>query len=203
VAQDLLGCHLVSEVEGVVTQGRIVETEAYGGPEDPASHAAVRSGRTRRNAPMFGPPGTAYLYLSYGVHWCFNVVTGREGEPQAVLIRALEPLAGLEVMTARRGGRTPLACGPGRLAQALGLDGSLNRHPLQRAPVLILGGEAVDPAMVARSGRIGIRRARERPLRFYLRDHACVSSGPHHPGVSPQTVSPPTPSSRGASPSGS
>ena len=198
VAQDLLGCHLISEVEGAVTAGRIVETEAYGGPEDPASHAAVRSGRTPRNAPMFGPPGTAYLYLSHGVHWCFNVVTGREGEPQAVLIRALEPVAGLEVMTARRGGRAPLARGPGRLAQALGLDGSLNRHPLQRAPVLILGGDAVDPAMVASSGRIGIRQAREQPLRFYLRDHACVSSGPHHPGVSP-----PPPSNKGGSPSGS
>jgi DNA-3-methyladenine glycosylase len=198
VAQDLLGCHLVSEVEGVVTEGRIVETEAYGGPEDPASHAAVRSGRTPRNDPMFGPPGTAYLYLSHGVHWCFNVVTGREGEAQAVLIRALEPLVGLEVMAGRRGGRKPLARGPGRLAQALGLDGSLNRHPLQRAPVLLLGGDAVDPAMVASSGRIGIRRARERPLRFYLRDHTCVSTGPHHPGASS-----PNPSIGGDSPSGS
>jgi DNA-3-methyladenine glycosylase len=196
VAQDLLGCHLVSEVDGAVTTGRIVETEAYGGPEDPASHAAVRGGRTRRNAPMFGPPGTAYLYRSYGIHWCFNVVTGMERDPQAVLIRALEPLVGLEVMADRRSGRGPLARGPGRLAQALGLDGSLNRHPLQGSPLFILGGEVVEPSEVARSGRIGIRRARERPLRFYLRDHACVSSGPHHPGVLP-----PNPSNRGASPS--
>jgi DNA-3-methyladenine glycosylase len=195
VAQDLLGCHLISEVGGTVTEGRIVETEAYGGPEDPASHAAVRSGRTRRNAPMFGPPGTAYLYRSYGIHWCFNVVTGREGDPQAVLVRALEPLGGLEVMADRRGGRN-LARGPGCLAQALGLDGSLNRHPLQGSPLFILGGEVVEPSMVARSGRIGIRRAREWPLRFYLRGHACVSSGPHHRGITP--LNPPN---RGASPS--
>ena len=181
VARDLLGCLVVSEVGGEVTAGQIVETEAYGGAWDPASHASVRSGRTPRNDPMFGPPGTAYLYLCYGVHWCLNVVTGREGEPQAVLIRALKPLAGLEVMERRRGRKEALARGPGRLTQALGLGGGLNGHPLQHAPLILLPGEAVEPGAIARSGRIGIRRAREWRFRFYLRDHSDVSSGPHHP----------------------
>lgn len=185
VARDLLGCVILSEVDGVPTCGRILETEAYGGAEDPASHAATRRGRTRRNGAMFGPAGTTYLYLIYGIHWCLNVVTGEEGDPQAVLIRSLEPLAGVEAMRRRRGRREELTRGPGRLAQALGVDGGLNGHPLQARPLRILPGGGVQPSAVGVSGRIGIRRARERPHRFYLQGHPGVSSGPHHPGAVP------------------
>ncbi len=181
VARHLLGRILVSEVEGRQVAGRILETEAYGGPEDPASHAATRQGRTRRNSPMFGPPGTAYLYRSYGMHWCFNVVTGDDGDPQAVLVRALEPLLGLPVMEERRGPGRELTRGPGRLAAALGLHGGLNGHSLDLPPVRVLAGRPVPDTGVERSGRIGIRRAREWPLRFFLRGHPGVSSGPHLP----------------------
>ncbi len=181
VARDLLGRILVSEVGGRRVTGRILETEAYGGPEDPASHAATRQGRTRRNAPMFGPPGTAYLYRSYGMHWCFNVVTGVEGDPQAVLVRALEPLSGRPAMEERRGPGRELTRGPGRLAAALGLHGGLNGHALDVPPLRILAGRPIPDTEVGRSGRIGIRRARERPLRFFLRGHPGVSTGPHLP----------------------
>jgi DNA-3-methyladenine glycosylase len=191
VARDLLGKVVLSEVGGIRTSGRIVETEAYGGPGDPASHAAVRAGRTPRNAAMYGPPGTAYLYLIYGMHWCLNVVTGEAGDPQAVLIRALEPLEGRGAMVRRRGRHGDLTRGPGRLARALGLDGTLNRHPLQEPPLRLLAGRGAAPGQVGRSGRIGVRKARERPLRFFLRSHPWVSTGPHHPGA---------PSARGVRP---
>ena len=103
VAPDLLGTLLVSVIDGVTTAGRIVETEAYEGPDDPASHAAARIGRTARNEGLFGAPGTAYLHLNYGVHWCFNAVTAAPGLPHGVLIRALEPVRGEEAMRVRRG----------------------------------------------------------------------------------------------------
>jgi DNA-3-methyladenine glycosylase len=166
VAPDLLGALLVSEVGGARTAGRIVETEAYEGPEDPASHARSRTGRTSRNEPLFGPPGTAYLHLNYGVHWCFNAVTAAEGVPHGVLVRALEPAAGREHMRRRRG-RDELTNGPARLARALGLGPELQGHPLDRPPVWIERGEAVPPSAVMRATRIGITRGSELRLRFY------------------------------------
>jgi DNA-3-methyladenine glycosylase len=175
VSRALLGARLVSTVGGVRAVGVIVETEAYGGPDDPASHAATRAGRTRRNATMFGPPLRAYVYRSYGMHWCVNVVTGAEGDPQAILLRGLEPLEGEEAMAARRRHRVPTAAGPGRLCEALGIDGSLDGHDLAMPPLLLEPGWAVPDALVGVSGRVGVKVAAERQLRFYVEGSSGVS----------------------------
>ncbi len=185
VARDLLGAVLVSTTGGALASGRIVETEAYMGPHDPASHAAERIGRTARNAVMFGPPGIAYVYLIYGLHWCLNAVTGEEGYPAAVLIRAVEPLDGIEVMRRRRWGsggaamrRRPdreLTAGPARLAEALAIDGALNGHPLQAAPLVLAAGEPVDAAEIEAAPRVGVTRAADWPLRFFIRGNPWVS----------------------------
>jgi DNA-3-methyladenine glycosylase len=161
-----------------VTEGVVVETEAYVGPHDPASHAARRIGKTHRNAAMFGPPGTAYVYRSYGVHWCLNVVTNREGFPAAVLLRGLDAIGGLDTMRARRGGREPPCSGPGRLTQALGISGELDGHPLERDPLWLFQGWLVPEEQVGVSGRVGISRAVDWPLRFFLRRHPAVSGSP-------------------------
>ncbi|MFQ5536049.1 MAG: DNA-3-methyladenine glycosylase [Gemmatimonadota bacterium] len=178
-ARLLLGARLISTVGGKRTGGVIVETEAYGGGDDPASHAATLRGRTRRNRAMFGPPGRAYVYHIYGMHWCVNVVTGLEGEAQAVLIRGLDPLEGEEVMMRRRGGRHPLTAGPARLCQALAIDDGLYGHDLARPPLRLLPGWDVSHVQVGVSGRIGIREAADRPLRFYVRGAPGVSRRPH------------------------
>lgn len=176
VAIDLLGKLVVSTVDGVRTVGRIVETEAYTGPEDPASHAAARIGRTARNQAMFGPPGSAYVYLSYGIHWCLNAVSDRADHPGAVLIRALEPVDGLAAMRARRGTRDrDLARGPGRLAQALGITGSLNGHTLDRHPLAFHAAPGVPADRIEATPRIGISRAADWPLRFTLRGSRFLS----------------------------
>ncbi len=179
VARARLGARLISTVGGTRTAGAIVETEAYGGPDDPASHAATRAGRTRRNATMFGPPFRAYVYRSYGMHWCVNVVTGAEGEPQAVLLRGLEPLEGEEGMARRRHGRRPLAAGPGRLCEALGIDRSLDGHDLSKPPLLLVPGWAVPDARVGVSGRVGVKVAAHWPLRFYVVGSSGVSRAQH------------------------
>lgn len=134
LARALLGCRLISTVGGVRTTGVIVETEAYGGPEDPASHANTVGGATDRNRAMFGPPGHAYVYRSYGVHWCLNVVAGPDGQGGAVLVRGLDPLEGETAMLERRASRQPLAAGPGRLAQALGVTDALRARSLPGSP---------------------------------------------------------------------
>jgi DNA-3-methyladenine glycosylase len=181
VARELLGALLVSLVDDVETAGRIVETEAYVGPHDDASHAAQRIGRTARNATMYGPPGTAYIYRSYGIHWLLNIVTDRTGFPAAVLIRAVEPVRGLDIMRARRtAGRRQLsdralASGPGRLAQAFGITGALDAHPVDRAPLFIVAAGAVPDDAVVRGPRIGIARAVDWPLRFRERGNRYVS----------------------------
>jgi DNA-3-methyladenine glycosylase len=178
VARALLGSCLLSTVGGERAAVIVVEAEAYGGAEDPASHASTRQGVTRRNRAMFGPPGRAYVYRSYGVHWCLNVVTGPEGEGQAVLLRGAVPLEGIDVIRRRRDGRMPLAAGPGRLAQALGVTDELYGHRLGDAPLVLLPGWDVDDARVGLSGRIGITTAAERPLRFYVRGAPGVSGRP-------------------------
>ncbi|HSG46215.1 MAG TPA: DNA-3-methyladenine glycosylase [Longimicrobiales bacterium] len=182
VARDLLGARLVSTVGGALTSGVVVETEAYLGPVDPASHAATRKGVTARNRAMFGPGGRAYVYRSYGVHWCLNVVTGRVGDGEAVLIRGLEPLEGIEVMTERRGGVRPLAAGPGRVAEALGVTAALYGHDLLQPPLRILPGWAVPDPLVTVTGRVGVAKAPEWPLRFLVTGSPGVSRGRAHPG---------------------
>lgn len=175
VARNLLGACLVSTVDGTRCVGLIVETEAYGGSEDPASHASTASGVTRRNRAMFGPPGHAYVYKSYGMHWCMNVVTGPRGRGQAVLLRGVEPLEGAETMKRRRNDREPLAAGPGRLSQALGITDDLYGHDLSSEPLILLPGWSVPDERVGVSPRIGISVATRLPYRFYVRDSPGVS----------------------------
>jgi len=176
VAKALLGQLLVSVVGGRRCLARIVETEAYVGPHDPACHAAGWR-RTARNDVLYGPPGLAYVYFTYGMHWCANVVTEREGFPAAVLLRAAEPLEGLTVMRRRRGGvrDAALAAGPARLTQALGIDRSLNGHRLTERPLWIAEGARVARRQVAVATRVGIRVATDWKLRFYIRDNPFVS----------------------------
>lgn len=192
VARGLLGCTLVSTAGGVVTAGRIAETEAYLGADDPGSHAATK-GITRRNAVMYGPPGRAYVYFTYGNHHMLNVVTEREGVAGAVLIRAIEPLEGLEVMASRRAaGRgaaaaplcdLDLANGPGKLAAALGIDLGSNGSPLDGSATLsVLEGPPAGSSVVV-SGRIGLSAGSEMPLRFHLEGDPHVSGA--RPGRRP------------------
>jgi DNA-3-methyladenine glycosylase len=181
VARELLGVHLVSTMDGVETCGRIVETEAYIGPHDDASHAAERIGRTTRNATMFGAPGIAYVYRIYGIHWCLNVVTDAHDFPAAVLIRALEPVRGIEHMRARRHASqkhlpdTALCSGPGRLAAALGITSTLDGHPLDRAPLWLRNAAPLAPDHIATGPRVGITRAADWPLRFWEKGNRYVS----------------------------
>ncbi|MEX1256247.1 MAG: DNA-3-methyladenine glycosylase [Gemmatimonadota bacterium] len=183
VAPRLLGCTLLSLVGGVATGGRIVEVEAYTGPDDPASHAAARIGRTARNAPMFGPPGRSYVYFVYGMHWCFNVVTGAAGDPQAVLVRAIEAGIGRETMARRRGRRGDLTNGPARLCEALAIQGEHNDLSLTAPPLLLLDGAPGPGEVVKVSPRIGIREAADWPLRFFLSGHPDVSQGRPAPSI--------------------
>jgi DNA-3-methyladenine glycosylase len=184
VARELLGAVIESRVDGVVCRAEIVETEAYTGPDDEASHAHERFGITPRNAVMFGPPGHAYLYRIYGMHWCLNAVTGPPGFPAAVLIRAARPRAGLAAMRQRRPHRADrqLLRGPGNLARALGLDGRLNAHRLRDPPLQILPGVNIPDGAVHVGPRIGVTRAADLPLRFWVAHSPWVSarrSPPH------------------------
>ncbi len=159
-------------------RGRIVEVEAYRSSDDPASHAF--RGPTARNATMFGPPGHLYVYFTYGLHWCANVVCGPEGQGQAVLLRALHPLAGLEDMRAARpAARTDrdLCRGPARLTRAFGLDGTHDGLDLTRAEqgVTILDDGWEAGGAPVQTVRVGITRAVERPWRWYLADDPHVS----------------------------
>ena len=159
--------------------GIIVETEAYVGEHDAACHAAA--GRTRRTEPLYGPPGISYVYFIYGVHWCFNAVTRAEGLPSAVLVRAIQPLTGERLMRERRGPRVSgvnLTNGPGKLCAALGIDGSLNGLSLQRGVLVLRAGEVVPDDQVVVTPRIGITKAADWPLRYFVRDNPYVSKGP-------------------------
>jgi DNA-3-methyladenine glycosylase len=169
VAPGLLGAIVVSTLGGRVTRGRIVETEAYLGERDPASHG-FRLRRHRGNESLYGSPGDWYVYLSYGIHWCANLVCGPEGQAEAVLLRALEPVAGIAVMQKRRlGAETRLLCnGPGKLCQALGISRTLDGRAMAASPVkLELSGEAPS-GPIGIGPRVGITKAADWPLRFTL-----------------------------------
>lgn len=176
VARRLLGHVLVSNVGGRRVAGRIVETEAYVGPHDPACHA-WQGHRSARNESLYGPPGITYVYFTYGMHWCLNAVTGPVDYPAAVLIRALEPLEGIAVMRRRRRGVSDrkLCAGPARLCQALGVDGALDGR-LLTAGALRIVRDAGARGIVARvTPRIGIRRAVDWPLRFVVAESVWAS----------------------------
>ena len=178
VAPDLLGRVLVRVLpDGTRLAARLVEVEAYG-PNDPASHAF--RGPTPRNLVMFGPPGHLYVYFTYGMHFCSNVVTGADGEGSAVLLRAAEPLEGVDTMAVRRGVDAPtlLCSGPGRLTQAMEISRPENGTDLVRdASVQLRMGDPVAPRSIARSTRVGVNVGAERRWRFYEAGSAFVSPG--------------------------
>ena len=178
VARDLLGRLLVHRAPEGTSAVRLVEAEAYDGAGlDPASHAY--RGPTARTAVMFGPPGHLYLYFTYGMHWCANVVCAPDGVAQAVLLRAGEPLLGTELLRARRpAGRTrDLARGPARLCQALGLSGWANGLPVTTGPVLLAAGWPVPDDQVTWTGRVGVSAAADRHWRALVTGDPHVSPG--------------------------
>jgi len=190
VAAELLGKVLVHRTRAGVAAGMIVEVEAYIGEDDPACHAA--SGPTPRNAPLYGPPGRAYVYLNYGIHYLVNAVTEAAGSPAAVLIRALEPLDGVELMLRRRGRESlaasrdkdsrPLSSelcrGPGNLTRALGITLKHNSLDLCGGSLRI-EDRGLDPGPLAWGPRIGIRRGVEYPWRCFVAGHPSVTMAQH------------------------
>ncbi len=170
VARKLLGFSLCRESEEGLVSGIIVETEAYLSKNDPACHAS--RGKTRRNRTMFGPPGLAYVYFIYGNYYCFNVVTGQEGQGEAVLIRALEPVEGLLLMQKRRGKKCPvgnLTSGPGKLCQAFAIDQAFDGHDLATKPLYLKNTNFTRGALTVKSTpRIGVSAASDKCLRFII-----------------------------------
>src|SRR5215468_9371888 len=179
VAEELLGKLLVHRTPEGIASGVIVEAEAYIGEDDPACHASF--GRTRRSEPLFGPPGFAYVYLNYGIHYLMNAVTEADGYPGAVLIRALQPLEGIDLMKHRRApdGRPidehDLCRGPGNLTKALGITIHDNRLDLTSSK-LTIEDRRISVGQIATGPRIGIRVAVERPWRYWVEGHRSVSA---------------------------
>jgi DNA-3-methyladenine glycosylase len=174
VAKDLLGKYLVVQKRKKILSGKIVETEAYIGSDDPACHAC--KGMTPRNRVMFGPPGHAYIYFTYGMYHCLNLITEEDGFPAAVLIRAIEPVQGIDLMMRRRGKRNlkNLTSGPGKLCQALGLDRSLNGEDLYSGKIWVEErGEKV--GLIKSDSRVGITEGKNRKWRFYISNNEFVS----------------------------
>jgi DNA-3-methyladenine glycosylase len=181
VARDLLGAVLECDTPEGITAGRIVETEAYLGEHDLACHAAA--GRTSRTAPLYGPPGIAYVYLIYGMYWCFNAVTRAEHEPSAVLVRAIEPISGIELMRRRRPKvrrDVDLTNGPGKLCLALGIDARHNWSRLDQPPLIVRHGEPLSDRDVTVTPRIGITQSADWPLRWFVTESPYVSKTPRH-----------------------
>ncbi len=165
-ARQLLGWRLRTEFDRVPTEVVITEVEAYAGLDDPASHAY--RGRTKRNGSLFAGPGTLYVYLSYGIHWCMNVVIGDEETPNAVLLRGGEPMEGLDTMVSRRGRADHVADGPGKLTQALGVNGSDDGADLGGQRVQLIPTERSSNRRIVTTPRIGITKAADWPWRFVL-----------------------------------
>ena len=181
VARDLLGKRLVRNYRSRRLSGIIVETEAYRGPEDVASHA--RHGEASRAAPMFGEPGHAYVYFTYGMYHCMNCVSEPKGSGTGILIRALEPAEGIETMRCRRGPKISdhnLTNGPGKLAIALDITAKLNREDLLGERLWIEEAPVVPSRKVGKSARVGISRGREYDWRFYIKDNPYVSAHPKY-----------------------
>jgi len=177
VAKDLLGKILQHKIVGKSCSGRIVEVEAYLPENDPACHAA--RGKTKRNNVMFGPPGMAYVYFCYGNHWLVNAVTEPEGAPAAVLIRALEPVEGIETMRRRRKTNNDknLTNGPAKLCEALGITGAQNSAPLHKGNLIIFDN-GDEPPKFKTSSRIGIKKGLEHQIRFFIPGNKYVSANP-------------------------
>ncbi len=173
-APRLLGCRLERQLGGQLLSGRIVETEAYS-QDDVASHSY--RGQTPRTKVMFGPAGHLYVYFTYGMHYCCNIVTGPTGHGSAVLIRALEPLSGQSVMSQNRRGLTgeALTNGPAKLCQALDIKKSFNGHDLHTEPLKLLLEPPIAQTDIVQTTRIGISRAQAAPWRFYIRGNSYVS----------------------------
>ena len=189
VARDLLGAVLESRSGDGLATARIVETEAYIGPDDPACHAVA--GLTARTKHLFGPPGLAYVYLIYGMYWCLNAVTREEGHGSAVLIRAVSPIDGEPLMQRRRPTartRYDLTNGPGKLCLALGIDRTSSGTWLDQPPLRIIAGTPVPDRDVVVTPRIGITRAAEWPLRYFIAGDRFVS---RTPASFPRTTWPP------------
>lgn len=174
VAPRLLGCILERRIDGKMVRVKIVETEAYD-QTDIASHSY--NGRTPRTEVMFGPAGYLYVYFTYGMHYCCNVVVGEDGYGAAVLIRAVEPLDGVEVMYQNRKGRegADITNGPAKLCQALGINKSMNGHNLRQEPLQLIPTEPIKKGNVVQTTRIGISKGQDVPWRFYIKDNEWVS----------------------------
>jgi DNA-3-methyladenine glycosylase len=176
VGRELIGAVLEANSSEGVASGMIVETEAYIGEHDEACHAFA--GLTKRTAPLYGKPGTSYVYFIYGMYWCFNAVTREQGLPSAVLIRAVEPFQGIDLMRRRRPGakrEADLTNGPGKLCLALGIGREMNELSLQRGPLLIRKGIEVPDSDIQVTPRIGITKAVDWPLRWIVKGNPYLS----------------------------
>jgi len=175
VAKDLIGKVLVHKFDNKILSGIIVETEAYTGKNDPASHSFI--GKTKRNGVMFEEGGKSYVYFTYGNHYCFNVVTGKKDRGNAVLIRAVQPLEGIDIMRKNRGtdDMYNLTSGPGKLAQALGIDKKLYAADLTGDIIYLTESGNAGKIRISRSKRIGISKNTEKLYRFFAKDNPYVS----------------------------
>ena len=175
VAKELIGKVLVHKIDSLIISGIIVETEAYTGKNDPATHSYI--GKTKRNEVMFEEGGKVYVYFTYGNHYCFNVVTGKKEQGNAVLIRAVEPLDGIEFMKTQRSTNNVynLTSGPGKLAKAFGIDKKVYGEDLRGDKIFIAEPETNPKLIIARSTRIGITKNADKLYRFYVKNNPFVS----------------------------
>ncbi|MGI6678663.1 MAG: DNA-3-methyladenine glycosylase [Dehalobacterium sp.] len=175
VAQDLLGKILATQIDDTIVSGIVVETEAYLGQNDPGSHS--NRGKTKRNSVMFGPAGYSYIYQIYGVHFCYNVTTDKDNVPAAVLIRALEPLTGIDIIrkNRKRESRKDLCSGPAKLVQALGITKSMNGTSAVDGPVRFFDKQSTVPFNIIQTTRIGLTQGADLKLRYYIENNPYVS----------------------------